>query len=863
MRIRFKHVLGLSILLPLVTFSLGAQPLPSLPAASGVVTGTLPNGISYFLVSNPSSKGRADFALVQKGPAREDVSRSALAELPHFQGERPYQFLAKLGVGYDNFGYIRSTEASTTFFFHDVPVDQAAIRDTALLLLFDISETCPYEQALIVCGDVDKTVVRERMNVFSMMVTPRERVPEPDPYEWNPSEVPVVRFSQAAQQEEATLTVRYSSPRTPREAMNTAQPLVTELFAQELGGIVRERLERVFREGNIPLAAASSQYRGSDRGPGAELYSFSVTTGRDDLLRATEAFGTVLGELDAHGASFREFQGAKDRFLSSLAPATAALSNGKWVEKCASAFLYGAGLSDPAYVTSFFTSRNIASQRELELFNDFVSALLDPSKALTLRYVSPSDRLDDGALKEAFTKGWSSASGGTVVREYGANQSDTLGLYVPKSKAKLKHTVAEPVTGGELWTFSNGMRVIYKRSTAVKGMFSYGFLLNGGFADVPDLAQGEGGFIADMLALNDIGGSTGASFLKMLESNGISFTPSVSLTDFRIAGRAPSPRLQLLLKSLLTLSRERAVNADAYDYYRTCERLRLSMDRRQHDGIHAVVDSIMCPDFRYMAGKRPSGLSDDLPQRAAKYFDGVFSSCNDGVLVLVGDLDPYMLKKVLPKYMGGFMTGSMRSTRPQVEFNLRSGWSTYTVEAEDSAVGSGEPCITVAESAVLPFTPERYYSFRVAAMELRKHLAGALAGTGMYAEVSDELELFPAERLSLRIVCRPASEEGLPADVMPEDPLRVLGVLRSALASFSSEGPPASSVAASRTALQSALEASMSDPDFLADAAMLRYSAGKDMVTGYKSKVGAVTTASVKEILSALDSGSKVEFVVY
>ena len=240
MRIRFKHVIGLSILLLLLTFSLGAQPLPSLPAASGVVTGTLPNGISYFLVSNPSSKGRADFALVQKGPAREDVSRNALAELPHFQGERPYQFLAKLGVGYDNFGFIRSTEASTTFFFHDVPVDQAAVRDTALLLLFDISETCPYEQALIVCGDVDKAVLRERMNVFSMMVTQRERVPEPDPYEWKPSETPVVRFSQAAPQEEATLTVRYSSPRTPREAMNTAQPLVTELFAEELIRVMEE-----------------------------------------------------------------------------------------------------------------------------------------------------------------------------------------------------------------------------------------------------------------------------------------------------------------------------------------------------------------------------------------------------------------------------------------------------------------------------------------------------------------------------------------------------------------------------------------------------------------------------------------------
>lgn len=863
MRIRFKQVLWLSVQLVLLSISLGAQPLPSVPAASGVVSGTLPNGLAYYLVSNPASKGHADFALVQKGPSREDVSRAALADLPHFQGEKPYQFLAKLGVGYNNFGFIRPTEASTTFFFHDVPVSQAAVRDTVLLLMFDISETCPYEQALIVSGDVDKSVMRERMNVFSMMVTQRSRLPEPDPYEWKPSETPGFRFVQAGPQDEATLTVRYSSPRTPREAMNTAQPLVTQLFAEELGVIVRERLEQAFRAADIPLARVSSSYRGSDRGPGAELYSFSVTTGRNDLGRATEAVGAVLGELDAHGASLREFQAAKDRFLSSLAPASSGLSNEEWVEKCASAFLYGANLADPAYVNDFFTSRNIASQRELELFNDFVSALLDPARAVTLRYVAPADSLARGPLTSAFADGWAAAAGSTTVREYRVNQSDTLGLYVPKTKSKLRHTVSEPMTGGELWTFANGMRVIYKRTTAQKGSFSYGFLLNGGYSDVPGLARGEGGFIADMLTVGDIGGVTGGSFVKMLESNGVSFEPSVSLTDFRLTGRAPSSRLQLLLKSLLTLSRDRAVNSDAYRYYRECERLRLSMDRKQHDGIHAVVDSIMCPDYIYMDGKRLSGLSDDLPERAEEYFRGIFSRCNDGVLVLVGDLDPYMLKKVLPRYMGGFVTGGKPSARPQVDFNLRSGWSTYTVDAEDSGVGSGEPCITVAESAVIPFTLERYFSFRVAAMELQKHLAGALAETGMYAEVSDDLELFPAERLTVRIVCRPTEEGGLPADVLAEDPLRVLGVVRGALADFSAAGPPATSLADSKASLLAELEAGMSAPDFLVRSAMVRYSVGKDMVTGYKSKAGAVTQASVREILSALDSGSKVEFVVY
>ena len=148
-------------------------------------------------------------------------------------------------------------------------------------------------------------------------------------------------------------------------------------------------------------------------------------------------------------------------------------------------------------------------------------------------------------------------------------------------------------------------------------------------------------------------------------------------------------------------------------------------------------------------------------------------------------------------------------------------------------------------------------------MELKKHLALALAPMGMYAEVSDDLELFPAERMTLRIVCRPSEEDGLPADVVPEDPLRVLGVVRGALAEFSAKGPSAASLAASKATFLAGLESRMSDPESVVEAAMVRYSLGKDMVTGYKSKAGAVTAASVREILSALDSGSKVEYVVY
>ena len=68
--------------------SAGAQKLVSLPKASDTVTGTLPNGISYYVVTNPICKGYADFALVQKGPVEKALSRELLSDLPNFQKDK-------------------------------------------------------------------------------------------------------------------------------------------------------------------------------------------------------------------------------------------------------------------------------------------------------------------------------------------------------------------------------------------------------------------------------------------------------------------------------------------------------------------------------------------------------------------------------------------------------------------------------------------------------------------------------------------------------------------------------------------------------------------------------------------------------
>lgn len=875
MRLITKLAICLFVLLSTITFSLSAQTLSSLPKASEVATGTLPNGISYYLVSNKDVRGHADFALVQKGAADEAVAKAALTELPHFQSGRPYQYLAKLGVGYKKYGSFRSTDHSVTYHFQNVPVDRLEVRDTTLLLLFDISETCPYEQAMIICGDIDRNAVQERMNVFSMMVTSREKVPDPAPASWEPAGDMRFSYIRTAPQAEAVLSFSYSSPRTPREMMGTVQPLVTDLFSRELGVILTDRAEKVLRDRGIPSAGSEWEHKRSADGPDEERYTFSVTVPSGSLDDACSALASVLSDLDANGASLQEFKSARDRVLSMAGQSLSGMTNTGWVEKCESAFLYGSDLASQASINAFFLSRDVDPEREQELFNNFVSALFLDNKSLLIKYMGPGDPVSAEHAKDVFSRGWSAPETAASAGGRTINQNDTLGLYVPKVKAKLKRTVPEPVTGGELWTFSNGMRVIYKKSTAMKGVFSFGFMTNGGYSSVSGLSRGEGGFVADILSLCDVAGMPGWSFRRMLETNGVSFTPSASLTDLRITGTAPSSKLQLVLKSLLSVTRDRTLDYNAYEYYRASERLRLSVDRKRQGGIYAVVDSIMCPDFIHTGLKYAEGLSDDLPLRAEEYFSTQFGKCDDGVLVIVGDLDPFMMKKVLPKYIGGFVTGGLPAPRPQIQYNLRSGWSTYTVDTDESTVGNGDPCVNVAGTVIQPFTVDNYFISKVTEMELRKKLASSLSETGMYFDLSSEFDQYPVEKFSVRVSCRQSDEDGLPDGVSVSDPLKVLGAVRSALSELSSgqtsseasglTSPALSkaSVNASKATLLAQYENQLSNPSALVGLALLRYSGGKDLVTGWKDRINAVTPDAVKSMLSALDSGSKVEFVIY
>ena len=205
MKKALKYVL-FTLLGAVAAVMMNAQNLPLAPQDQSIRSGVLPNGMSYYLVTNTTTKKIADFALVQRtgydhlGNQAKTIAREGLSSLPRFQGP-PQTFLASHGVAPGKDGFVKVSEDATLYHFDNVIVTEQSI-DSVLLVLMDIADRgttrqedvwewyTPEDQAVIVSGDIDVNLFISKLKMLSYM-TPSRSSRERDEHVWKDRLEPV------------------------------------------------------------------------------------------------------------------------------------------------------------------------------------------------------------------------------------------------------------------------------------------------------------------------------------------------------------------------------------------------------------------------------------------------------------------------------------------------------------------------------------------------------------------------------------------------------------------------------------------------------------------------------------------------
>lgn len=847
-----------------------AQDMPVLPDDPAILHGVLPNGMSYYLISNASSVGESDFVLVQRtgrntvadscdvdGSAAVSVARDALAYVPRSGSMSPQAFAVRHGAAPARIGFVDVSEEASIYRFNGLRVgNKREVLDSALLMMVDLAAYAdavggkwysPVDQAIVVSGDIDAKAVEEKLRMLSLMTPVKESV-ERKPYVWTPKESAVYVQESGISPDLAEISLTWSSPRVPREYMSTVQPMIFEQSLNILGMMAVHRVEGLLEERGIPYADVSYRHSGASFNPNDDELTITVILSEDEKEDGLSIMAEVMSSLDSRGASVSEYLRAEAEYADKLIfkVMRPLKEDSDYVERCISAFLYGSSLASDESRLDFHQSKVLPDTMRCRLFNDIAFALLDYSRNLTVR--CPVDTAEARSLLDSV---WLSAR--EPVNADMVSSNDTLRLPGSGPKVRVRSTKKEHVSGGVTWTFSNGFKVIYKQMQTGRRMY-YTLALNEGYGNIRGLGTGEGAFMSDFPMLCRFSQMDADDFMGMLQTEGISMNTRVTLSNVLINGELPRDRIQLLLRALLSFVNERTLDEDAYSYYKEKEKLALKCAEGSYVSRMTAIDSTMCPDYRYSPYKSSKGLTSSFVKKSQDFFDRQSAKMNDGMLVLVGDMDPETLKKILLTYVGGFRTQDVTNRRPVVKYQPVSGWSTYTVKGKVNSVD-------VAMSTRMPLTVENNMAAAIASMVLEHRMSQVLDGSGMCMSLSYNCRIYPEERLNMMISVSEASEDGFAADMQRKDPISALAQVRSVLSDLSKTQITDEELNRYKKSLKHYLSIEMKDPRYWLDAIIVRYLDGKDMTTGYASKIDAVSADKVRSILASLDAGSKVEYV--
>lgn len=876
-----KYYISLFITSLFVLFSNGifAKDLPVLEQDKKIAVGTLGNGISYYIAPNSIGTGMVDIALVQNVGKINETPLSAgevavrvmgaLDNLPHFQYESPFDYMQDKCIWPGKCGYAKVDDNSTVFRFRGLnKTSVKEIVDSTLLMVFDIIGSgtgylnelyVPKNQAVIVVGDVDTKAVLNKMNMLSLLVSKKpirhHKSKYTYKYKWESTKDLQYISLPSSDASLASVSAEYLMPRFKRAEMNTVLPLVTSRYFTELDVLLERRLKRELFMKNIPIASMDLVYRGSDKGAGNESYKITLNTDRSHLEKVTEALATVLAELDEKGIVSEEYSDIITESLSSMKHNKKYVneSNEYYMNACIASFLYGSSLASPGANLHFFTKRDIDVNSSVKLFNNFVSSILDKSENLTITCKAVDAEKIESDLLEKFTSSWVKTAHSGHYKSIIAN-CDTSSLKLSRQKVKLKVSSPDIISGGQVWTFSNGIKVIYKQMPSMNGMFYYSWLIKEGYSRVNGIKNGEGAYLNDMFKLYKISGMSSSELNNMLSSNGIKMICDVSPSDCFIRGYAPSSKLNLLLKSLNAIANDRKCDVEAYKYYKECEILRHKYLKNKKEYKMSVLDSIMLSNNPYTKYKRLSVLKYNIQSDAEKFYSGAFSKMNDGVFILVGDINENTVKKVLLRSLGGFKTEGFSFYRSRMKGNNISGRNTY------NAIGIN-PSLCIHLSAKINQTAENYIASKIAGKIFADAVCFEAAKFGWYVEPKWYFTMSPDESFDVDLYLSKASYSGLPASMVISDSTdEVLSAVHRAISKVKS-GASKRQIDAEKNMILAKFDEKDRNPLEMCRMIEYKYAYGKDILTNYKSRIKAVNEDVVDFILRKLADGCIAEYV--
>lgn len=503
--------------------------LPVIPDDPSVVISTLPCGIHFYYVPNPSSKNMLSMALVQipdstlRAEQVSDLARKAIKKAA-FHNLTFEKFLASNGILPQKSGYFTSRHDIIFRFDSLSLVRGETVLDSTLYGVFRIAGESaangipPSSQAFIAVGDISYKTLSNKVEMLSMACPKIAGESHRQKYRWKEPSPGTWKIREESGRV-SKIVAEWTDARIPEKYMKTVLPTVGAKLSNEFGWVLKGRLYPEFRKQRVPVWMDYS-FTGSADSQEDELSRLVVYCAKTNAQRAMKILETELDRLMTYGVEQEEYCYCRDAYKYSVIrqEMNPIKSNDKEIRKCISHFLCGASLASGVDMMKF-EFRQMPDSMQTRLFNNYLR-----------------ERLSVGCKVD------SSLSRAPVLVSRDSVHK-VLSAYIPQFPVKLPKDRNEYCSDGRKWSFSSGPVVVHRKMQP-GGLVWYCYAVKGGsqWAD-PDY-------------LNCIDGVSAGTLSRFLAAVGADMNVRITPACVYFSGSVPGENLETLVNTLAAISRQ-------------------------------------------------------------------------------------------------------------------------------------------------------------------------------------------------------------------------------------------------------------------------------------------------------------------
>lgn len=694
----------------------------TLPDAPNLRKGVLGNGLTYYIITDNSDAGMADFILVQKpfGPSVNPDGRhgSAFATgLYSFPGNLGPAFLARAGAPVGTSSFFAEDRDACIYRITDMPVTGMAEADSAILMLVNIAsrdEALPLSrQALIVSGDVDPDRVEEHVSLLSMHEPLRKT---------DDSRKTGGSAGRGARQQEVSgivriedsgncsvVTVSYPLRPLPEKLRNTVIVPISGRMNLYISEAIGRRLSIAAESCGLNLLWHSVSVRES--GPGSVL-GIGLGLASSDTCIVKDMLKAVMETVESEGFSMEEYRMADRAFSGGTLGVSARNLRKELADRAVRNFMYGTSLASSVQERDYLLARPLSDTLGLDYFNRYASAIF---KSGCARRDSLPEAL--ALMNDPFT-------------------ADTALLPAVPQRISARLVRTEHLTGASVLPFSNGLKVYYKEDPEAEAV-SFSVFYKGGYSEDTGIAPGAGAFYSDIMKLDSVSGMDYRRFERLLECYGITLECDFALNHLTVSGKCPVTSLDVLWRGLNAFINERTADSAAFADYVARERMLLQCGAGSEcREIADTMDFLLHPFSGLSSRKRFSSLESLDYGSIRDFISEKLGRTGNAVFAFVSPLSVEGFKDVCRENAGWFeKKKAVRNRNHRDNLNVLTGQVTSKLSFGSrgaDAEGGGNVMLRYDAVYAVPceYDSRDFYTARIAAVIMKTVMDESLATYG-------------------------------------------------------------------------------------------------------------------------------------